>query len=187
MVPSVERAQDHVDATETGRLIGKIAADKGYHAIETLQGVEQSALVGAKTYIPERETNWNWTGKTPEQKRAVLNNRARTERDYGKRLQRQRSERVERSFAHVCDTGGGRRTWLRGLANVRKHHLLKAAAHNLGLILRKLLGAGKPRAYAALLALLHAVQIAQITRRRLLRILDDLNMNSRRSPLRWSA
>ncbi|MBX3426581.1 MAG: transposase [Pirellulales bacterium] len=117
----------------------------------------------------------------------MLNNRARTQRDYGKRLQRQRSERGERSFAHVCETGGGRRTWLRGLANVRKHHLLKAAAHNLGLILRKLLEAGKPRAYAALLPLLHAVQIAQITRRRLLRILDDLKINSRRSPLRWSA
>ena len=107
LVPSVEQAQDHVDATETGRLIGKIAADKGYHAIETLEGVERSALVGAKTYIPERQTKWNWEGKTSEQKRAVLNNRTRTQRDYGKRLQRKRSERVERSFAHVCDTGGG--------------------------------------------------------------------------------
>jgi hypothetical protein len=116
-----------------------------------------------------------------------MNNRARTERDYGKRLQRKRSERVERSFAHVCETGGGRRTWLRGLANVRKHHLVKAAAHNLGLILRKLIGVGKPRAYAPLCALLQPLHIALLTLRRFLRMPDDSKLNSRHSPLRWSA
>ncbi|MFG0332401.1 MAG: hypothetical protein ACF8TS_03470, partial [Maioricimonas sp. JB049] len=31
---------------------------------------------------------------------------------------RLRSELVERTFAHVCDTGGSRRTWLRALGNV---------------------------------------------------------------------
>ena len=187
LVPSVERAQDHVDATGTCRLIGKIAADKGYHAIDALTAVEQSELIGAKTYIPERETKWNWDDKTPQQKRTVMNNRARTERDYGKRLQRKRSERVERSFAHVCETGGGRRTWLRGLDNVRKHHLVKAAAHNLGLILRKLLGTGKPRAYAACFALVHLLQLAQITLQSFLRILGAPKLNSRRSPIRLSA
>ena len=187
LVPSAEAAQDHVEATNTYRLISKIAADKGYHAIETLTAVEQSALVGAKTYLPERATKWKWDDKSPAQKRALLNNRARTQRDYGKRLQRRRSERVERSFAHVCDTGGGRRTWLRGLENVRKHHLVKAAAHNLGLILRKLLGASKPRAYAALGTLLQLLHIAQITLRRFLRIPDDSKLNSRHAPLRLSA
>lgn len=187
LVPSVEAAQDHVDATETCRLIGKIAADKGYHAIDSLTAVEQSALVGVKTYIPERETEWNWSDKTPEQKRAVLNNRARTERDYGKRLQRKRSERVERSFAHVCETGGGRRTWLRGLDNVRKHHLVKAAAHNLGLILRKLLGVGKPRAYATLCPLVQLLHFAPMTLRSFLRIVDAAKRNSRRWRLRLSA
>jgi transposase len=62
------------------------------------------------------------------------------------RLQKLRSERVERSFAHVCDTGGARRTRLRGIEKVKKRYLLVAAAHNLAIVLRKLLGAGKPRA-----------------------------------------
>ena len=93
----------------------------------------------------------------------MLGNRARTQRAYGKRLQRLRSERVERSFAHVCDTGGGRRSWLRGLENVRKRHLIAAAAHNLGLILRKLLGAGKPRAYDDLLRVHKSLCLAQLT------------------------
>jgi hypothetical protein len=62
-----------------------------------------------------------------------------------KRLQKKRSELVERSFAHICETGGGRRAWLRGLADVRKRYLVQVAAHNLGLVLRKLFGVGKPR------------------------------------------
>jgi hypothetical protein len=75
---------------------------------------------------------------------------------------------VERSFAHVCDTGGGRRSWLRGLTNVRKRHLIAAAAHNLGLVLRKLLGAGKPRAFDDLLRVLESLHIAQLTLRKIL-------------------
>ena len=165
LMTSLQRAQEHVDATETGRAIEKVAADKGYHAAQTLIDCQELELgpLGVTTYIPEPAGRRKWTDKSEEEKSAVLNNRARTQRDYGKQLQRLRSERVERSFAHVCDTGGGRRAWVRGLENVRKLHLIKAAAHNLGLILRKLLGAGKPRAYAALLRLLQSLQNAPLT------------------------
>jgi len=63
----------------------------------------------------------------------------------GKQLQRRRSELCERSFAHVCETGGMRRTWLRGLIDVTKRYLIATAAHNLGRMLRTLIGVGKPR------------------------------------------
>jgi transposase len=53
---------------------------------------------------------------------------------------------VERTFAHICDSGGARRTWLTKLENVTKRYLIAAAAHNLGRILFKLLGIGKPKA-----------------------------------------
>jgi hypothetical protein len=53
---------------------------------------------------------------------------------------------VERSFAHVCETGGARRTWLRGRDEVTKRYLITVAAHNLAQVLRKLIGVGKPRA-----------------------------------------
>lgn len=162
LAPSLEQAQANLDATESGRWIEKAAADKGYHATGSIIACQELALVGVKTYIPEPAGRRRWSGKTPEEKAAVLNNRARTKRAYGKRLQRLRSELVERSFAHVCDTGGGRRSWLRGLENVRKRHLLLAAAHNLGLILRKLLGAGKPRALSALWQLVGLFQNAQL-------------------------
>jgi len=162
LVPSLEQAQANVEATESGRVIEKAAADKGYHAADTLVECQTLDLLGVKTYIPEPRGRRRWTDKTEEQKAAVLGNRARTQRAYGKRLQRKRSELVERSFAHVCDTGGGRRSWLRGLENVRKRHLIAAAAHNLGLILRKLLGAGKPRAFDDLLRVLDSLDIAQV-------------------------
>ena len=71
----------------------------------------------------------------------------------------------ERSFAHTCETGGGRRSWLWGLMNVSKRYVIHAAAYNLGVILRKLFGVGTPRslqgraaaACAALLTILGAL------------------------------
>ena len=162
LVPSLTAAQQNLDQAETERDIRKAAADKGYHKAEALAACEELGLFGVKTYIPEpdRKYDYCWTDKPDAHRRAVLNNRLRTGRGYGKRLQRRRSEVVERSFAHMCDTGGARRTFLGGLLNVRKRYTLQAAAHNLGLILRKLLGAGKPRHYevvaeAACLAQLH--------------------------------
>jgi transposase len=60
-------------------------------------------------------------------------------------VQRARSELCERSFAHVCESGGMRRTWLKGLEETTKRYLVAAAAHNLGRVLFKLFGVGKPR------------------------------------------
>ena len=52
----------------------------------------------------------------------MRNNRRRMKRDKGQRLQRLRSERVECSFAHVCDSGGMPPSWLRGLREVAKRY-----------------------------------------------------------------
>ena len=64
---------------------------------------------------------------------------------YGRRMMRCRGERVERSFAHMYDTGGMRRTHLRGHANILKRPLIHAGGFNLGLIMRQLIGLGTPR------------------------------------------
>src|SRR5262249_42813748 len=105
---------------------------------------------GARTagrYIPEGRGRKNTGEDRPrEWRRATEANRRRVQGARSKRLQKLRSELVERSFAHVCETGGGRRTWLRGLVNVSKRYLVQVAAHNLGLLMRKLFGVGKPRA-----------------------------------------
>jgi transposase len=145
LVDSVVEAQTHVDAASGTRPIEEVVADKGYHAAATLELCDAYSF---RTYIPEpkRAHDRNWTDKPEDYERCVRNNRRRVKRAKSKRLQRLRSERCERTFAHVCDTGGMRRSWLRGLEDVSKRYIIAAAAHNLGRILRSLFGIGKPRA-----------------------------------------
>ena len=59
----------------------------------------------------------------------------------GKQLLSRRGELVERTFAHAYETGGLWRLFLRGKQNVDKRLLLQAAACNLPMQLRKMMGA----------------------------------------------
>jgi hypothetical protein len=67
---------------------------------------------------------------------------------------RRRGVLIERTFAHLYDTGGLRRVHLRGKDNLAKRLLIHAAAFNLSLILRQLLGVGTARQAAELLTAL---------------------------------
>jgi len=99
-----------------------------------------------RSYVAEPERGARkWKGKAAEQA-AVYANRRRISGARGKRLQAGRGERVERNFAHQFDTGGMDRLYVRGIHNVHKKLLIQAAACNLGLLMRSLYGAGKPRA-----------------------------------------
>jgi transposase len=123
--------------------IQEAVLDKGYHDNQLLVDLAQR---GVRTYIPERrQKTRRWTDKSVEQQHAFRANRRRVRGNKGRQLNRWRSERCERTFAHVCETGGGRRAWLRGQTNVSKMHTLKCAAYNLGLLLRKVWGLCKPR------------------------------------------
>src|SRR5437016_14442926 len=64
----------------------------------------------------------------------------------GKQLLRRRGELIERTFAHAYETGALRRLYVRGKQNVQKRLLLQAAACNLALLLRTMIGVGTPRA-----------------------------------------
>lgn len=143
LVPSLAQAQEHLVQSGSAATIKEAAADKGYHATQTLVDCTEAQV---RTYIPERETGERvWTDKPWEDEQAFRNNRRRVRRKKGRRLQRLRSELVERSFAHVCDTGGARRTWLRGLEQINKRYLIQTAARNLGIVMRRLFGLGTPR------------------------------------------
>jgi transposase len=143
LVDSVLHAQVNLLRAGSEQEIEEAVADKGYHKAQTLAECEQFQT---RTYIPEPQgRDYNWTDKPEAHRQATLRNRRRVKGSRSRRLQRKRSEYVERSFAHVCETGGGRRTWLRGLENVTKRYVLQVAAHNLGLLMRKLFGIGKPR------------------------------------------
>jgi len=128
--------------------VTKVVADKGYNKAEMLRTLKEK---GYRTYIPERKQAGfrKWTDKGGLRTAAAFyENRARVLRRPGRALQRKRSEVVERTFAHVCETGGARRTRLRGRANVQKRYLLQAAASNLGVMMRALFGLGTPRGWA---------------------------------------
>ncbi|MFL5863793.1 MAG: transposase [Solirubrobacteraceae bacterium] len=144
LADSLVVAQINLRGAGSDATIDEVAADKGYHAAET---IELCDLLGVRSYIPEprRPHPSRWADKPDEQRRAVVNNRRRVKRAKSKKLQRRRSEVVERTFAHICDTGGARRSWLRGLVDVSKRYLMAAAAHNLGRLMRLLSGIGKPK------------------------------------------
>lgn len=148
LLASVLTAQTHLEQSGSLREIEEVVADKGYHTNEQLAGAEEMDL---RTYIPEPKSRYprRWTDKPAEQQWAVANNRRRMSRSKGKELQRERSEKVERSFAHVCETGGARRTWLCGLDKINKRYLIVAATRNLGILMLKLFGMGKPRTLQA--------------------------------------
>jgi hypothetical protein len=148
LIDSVATAQVNLEEAGSEAVIVEAAADKGYHAAATLNECDELEI---RTYIPEpkRPHKCKWTDKSAAFQKVVYGNRRRVRRSKGKRLQRRRSELCERTFAHICDTGGARRSWLRGRVNVTKRYLIAAAAHNLGRILRRLFGVGKPKALQA--------------------------------------
>ena len=164
---SSERKDDDIDdnappgaSSSSDTTVGKrsVVADKGYNKAEVLRQLKES---GYRTYIPEKRQKGKrkWTDKGGRETAAAFyENRARVGRKKGKALQRKRGELLERTFAHICETGAARRTCLRadthrqarlrGLDNVNKRYLIQASGANLGLVMRSLFGRGTPRGMA---------------------------------------
>lgn len=121
----------------------EVVTDKGYHSSAVLVDLKKAEV---RSYIPEPDRGArNWDGKE-EEKDAVYGNRRRVKGERGKKLLRARGEHLERSFAHVYETGGMRRLHLRKQNNILKRVLVHTAGFNLGLLMRNLGPAGKPRA-----------------------------------------
>jgi transposase len=124
------------------RGVEEVVADKGYHSNQVLVDLHTE---DARSYIPEPERGpRDWDGKQKEQKQ-VYANRRRMRGRRGKDLQKLRTELTERSFAHIYETGGMRRTHLRGHNNILKRLLFHTVGFNLALLVRKSSGIGKPR------------------------------------------
>jgi transposase len=111
----------------------ELVTDKGYHSREV---VRQLAEAGIRSYISEPERGrQRWDGQASEQA-AVYGNRRRVRGERGQRLQRQRGEKLERTMAHLYETGRLRRVYLRGHRNIIKRLLIHACSLNLGLLMR---------------------------------------------------
>ena len=139
---AAEKNLAQISAAPTQDKPVELVADKGYHSRAVLKDLDGGAW---KTRIAEPKqpgfSRWHGDDKA-------------------------RAEIVERSFAHNLDRGGMRRTWLRGRENVHKRYLVHTAGHNLGILMRLLIGAGTPREAAArtlaYLLFVHTEQTAAI-------------------------
>ena len=144
---AAEKNLAQIDAAPTQDEPSELVADKGYHSRAVLKDLNSGAW---KTRIAEPKqpgfSRWHGDDKA---RAAVYANRTRLGSAVGKQAMRRRAEIVERSFAHNLDRGGMRRTWLRGRDNVHKRYLVHVAGHNLGILMRLLIGAGTPREAAA--------------------------------------
>ena len=148
---TVEQTCEHLNAVKADPVtsetvqeqpVEELVVDKGYHSNETMADLRE---IGIRSYASEpKRGRRNWKGKAAERD-AVYANRRRIRGARGKRLLRKRGELLERGFAHELDTGGMRRTHLRGHENILKRLLIHVGGFNLGLLMRKLVGVGKPR------------------------------------------
>jgi transposase len=162
-IAAAEQIEEAQAAVQAPQPLEEIVTDKGYHSNQTMIDFE---AVGLRSYAAEPDRGRRDWSKEPAAQTPVYANRRRIRGARGRRLMRQRGERIERSFAHLYDTGGMRRTYLRGHTNILKRLLIHAGGFNLGLLMRHLIGIGTPRGLqdrlapvlAALLVLLGATR-----------------------------
>ncbi len=146
IIMAAEQIEQVQPAADTVR---EVVGDKGYHSNQMLVDLE---AVGVRAYLSEPERGRrNWRGKTTARD-AVYRNRRRIRGERGRRLLRQRGERLERPFAHLYETGGMRRVHLRGQTNILKRVLVHVGGFNLGLLMQRLIGVGTPRGLQGRLA-----------------------------------
>lgn len=142
---NLEHVRDEADDETVKRMaehIEELTADKGYHSNDVLLGFDESSI---RTYVSEpKRGGRHWEGKAA-QRDAVYGNRRRVQGTKGKALLRRRGELLERTMAHLFNSGGMRRIHLRHHDNIIKRLVIHAAGFNLSLVMRSLFGVGKPR------------------------------------------
>ena len=150
MATRVLEAQQSINKATGEKLdtltVNTVTSDKGYYAVNELQALQEEEI---RTVIADPIDNRRLDKLEPDQKKAVLVARRSTKSTSGKALLRRRGMHIERSFAHILDCGGMRRTTLRGWENLNKRFKLAAAIYNLSQLMRKLIGIGTPKQLAA--------------------------------------
>jgi len=129
------------------RVLQSLTADEGYFGVEEICGLQAERV---RTIIGDPHASKRRKDKQDATVRQVLSKARRAVKSAsGKALLRKRGEHIERSFAHVLDQGGLRRTTLRGQANLIKRQLAAALTYDLSLLMRRLTGHGTPKQWLA--------------------------------------
>lgn len=124
-----------------------LTADKGYYSVAELEPIQQSRI---KTVIRDPINNRRLDKLSSSAQVAVRQARRSATSKYGKALLRRHGMHIERSFAHILDSGGMRRTTLRGQPNLDKRYKIAAATYNLSQLMRHLFGSGTSKQATAL-------------------------------------
>ncbi len=136
-----------VQALPVGSLtIVSATADKGYHAVPELGPLQAE---GIRTVISDPVKHRKMENLAPAEAHVVRTAKRSAQSKSGKGWLQKRGMHLERTFAHILDAGGARRTTLRGLANLNKRYKIAAAIYNLSQLMRKLFGVGTPKQWAA--------------------------------------
>jgi len=134
------------DLPEGSLTVQSATADKGYYAVKEMSQLQQE---GIKTVISDPIKNRKLENLSPEEADAVRQAKRSSGSKSGKKLLKKRGMHLERSFAHLLDAGGARRTTLQGLENLNKRFKLAAAIYNLSQLMRQIWGVGTPKQWAA--------------------------------------
>jgi len=127
--------------------IQSTTADKGYHAVPEMKQLQAE---GIRTVISDPVKHRRLQKLDKHDAQVVRKARRSACSQSGKALLQRRGMHLERSFAHILDAGGARRTTLRGLLNLNKRFKVSAAIYNLSQLMRKLFGVGTPKQWAAM-------------------------------------
>jgi transposase len=141
--------------------VESVTKDKGYYSTKNI--TEFSEIIPCVN-IPEPKKDRKLDKLTEEEREAILRSRAFVQSDEGKALLKKRGMHVERSFTHILDCGGMRRTTLRGRENIQKRYSIAALGYNLSLAMRHLFGIGTPKQLVAASkrALFFAISVVKI-------------------------
>ena len=150
MAARVLEAQETINQASGEKLdsltVASVTSDKGYYAVSELEALRDEGL---RTIICDPIDNRRVDKLEPKEQQAVRAAKRSVKSQSGKELLRRRGMHIERSFAHILDAGGMRRTTLRGWENLNKRFKLAAAFYNLSQLMRKLFGFGTPKQLAA--------------------------------------
>lgn len=134
-----ERLNEAVGEPPGVARVETVVADMAYYVLAALVELHAARI---RTTIPDPVAR-RQVERLPEAQRRAHQAAARTRTSAsGRWLLRHRGEFAERSFAHVLDHAGARRTTLRGRENILKRYLLQAACLNLSILLRHVTGIG---------------------------------------------
>ena len=128
-------------------MVRSLTADKGYFAIQEIAQIQEFEI---RTVIGDVHAARRRKQGMPAGLRKALHRAAcAVKSQSGKALLRKRGMHLERSFEHVLDEGGMRRTTLRGKDNLDKRYKIAAVCFNQSLLLRTLVGVGTPKQWTA--------------------------------------